>query len=327
LAGIVVLVVAGVAAAPYWAPAVVPRLPWAPLHASAHDEELVARIERLDGLSARVQKLEGQISRPDKTAELAARLDRVEAAGKQMEGTAAEVQKLDRRLSALEAKPATAPVELGDLRQQLDKISTETKTLSGRLDAAEKTMRTQAGADATDTGLLLMLLQIRDAVAAGRPFAAEYDAFAALAHERPDIAAAAAPLAGAAQDGVAGRDVLRQRLDALASEITNAEPAPAAADWQGQAWARMRSLISIRRIAGSGQSAAEAAVAAAQRALAQGELASAIAKLEALTGAPAEATKPWLQMAHARWTVEQALRHTEQLLTARLAAQHKPGQL
>jgi hypothetical protein len=274
--------------------------------------------------------LEGQASRPDKTADLAARLDHLENAGKDDQRQAAsalgEVQKLDQRLAALEAKPAAAPAELGDLNQQFEKIAGAANALSGRLDTIEKTVRAQAGADATDTGLLLVLLQMRDAVAAGRPFTAEYDAFAALSHERNDIAAAAAPLAGVAAQGVAGRDVLRERLDALAGDITNAEPAPAATDWQGQAWARVRSLVTIRRVAGAGQSTAETAVGAAQRALAQGDIGTAIAKLESLTGARADAAKPWLQMAHARLTVEPALRRTEQLLTARLAAQRKSGQ-
>jgi hypothetical protein len=330
LAGILVMVIASVATAPFWVHAIAPLLPWGEPRQQAHDRELTARVERLEGLSARVQKLEGQASRPDKTADLAARLDHLENAGKDDQRQAAsalgEVQKLDQRLAALEAKPAAAPAELGDLNQQFEKIAGAANALSGRLDTIEKTVRAQAGADATDTGLLLVLLQMRDAVAAGRPFTAEYDAFAALSHERNDIAAAAAPLAGVAAQGVAGRDVLRERLDALAGDITNAEPAPAATDWQGQAWARVRSLVTIRRVAGAGQSTAETAVGAAQRALAQGDIGTAIAKLESLTGARADAAKPWLQMAHARLTVEPALRRTEQLLTARLAAQRKSGQ-
>jgi hypothetical protein len=330
LTGILVLVIAGVAAAPFWGPAIVSVLPWGGHRQPGQDRELTARVERLEGLSARVQKLEGAASRPDKTADVAARLDRLENTGKddqrQAASASAEVQKLDQRLAALEAKPATAPAELGDLRQQIEKLAGAANALSGRLDAIEKTVRAQASADATDTGLLLVLLQMRDAVAAGRPFTAEYDAFAALSHERNDIAAAAAPLAGVAAQGVAGREVLRERLDALAGDITSAKPAPATADWPGQAWARLRSLVTIRRVGGAGQSTAEAAVGAAQRALAQGDIAIAIAKLESLTGAPADAAKPWLQMAHARLTVELALRRTEQLLTARLAAQRKSGQ-
>jgi hypothetical protein len=88
----------------------------------------------------------------------------------------------------------------------------------------------------------------------------------------------------------------------------------------------MRSLVTIRRISGAAQNAPESAVGAAQQALAAGDLPAAIAKLKGLTGPSAEAAKPWLQMAEARLDTEQALRRIEQLLTARLAAQHKPSQ-
>ena len=327
LAGILVLlvlVIAAIAAAPFWAPPVVALLPWGPAQQQAQDntqiKELAARIDRVERLA----------SRPDKTTEIAARLDRLEATDKDIQqqttAAAAAVQKLDQHVAALEGKPAIAAAELGDLRQQLDKLNAATTALGIRIDAVQKSAAAQAGADPTDTGLVLMLLQIRDAIDAGRPFTAEYDAFAALANERPKIAAAAAPLAGAAQSGVASREVLRDQLVALAGTITNAKPQSAAADWQGEAWARMRSLVTIRRISGPGQSATESAVSAAQRDLAQGDLAAAIARLEALSGRGAEVAKPWLQMAHARLTTEEALRRTGQLLTAQLGAARKSGQ-
>src|SRR5205823_12477554 len=81
-----------------------------------------------------------------------------------------------------------------------------------------------------------------------RPFAAEYDAFPALARVRPDIAAAAAPLAESAKNGVASRAVLAQRLHALAGSIATAEAPPADPDWGDKAWARLRGLVTIRRI-------------------------------------------------------------------------------
>ena len=327
LAALLVIVIAGVGAAPFWAPAIMVLLPWSKSSAQAQDKELTARVERLEGLAPRIERLQARI---DKLEGSAARLDRAENAGKdaQQRAAAAEaaVQQFDQRLSVIETKPATAPAEIGDLRQQLDRLNATVGALGGRLDVMQKTVAAQAGADPTDAGLLLMLLQIRDAIDAGRPFTAEYDAFAALANDRPKIAAAAAPLADAAQNGVASREVLRDQLAALAGNITNAEPPPAASNWRGEAWARMRSLITIRRIGGAGQSGPEIAVSTAQRDLAQGDLATAIAKLQALTGASAEAAKPWLLMANTRLTVEQSLRRTEQLLTAQLGAAHKPGQ-
>ena len=51
--------------------------------------------------------------------------------------------------------------------------------------------------------MVMGLLQLRNAVQAGRPFAAEYEAFSALARSRPEIAEAATPLAEPAKTGVA----------------------------------------------------------------------------------------------------------------------------
>jgi hypothetical protein len=59
-------------------------------------------------------------------------------------------------------------------------------------------------------------------------------------------------------------------------------------------------------------------VGAAQAALARNDLAGAVAALEPLTGAAAEAARPWLQLARDWLTVEAALGHLQELLTARL---------
>lgn len=345
---VLVLLIAGVAASPFWAPAVAPLLPWSGPQQPEQEKELAARVERLEGLtpridklqaqidrlgglSARVEKLEGNASRPDKSGEFSARLDRIEAALKDQQQrqagtTDAAAQKLDQRLTAVEARLAAPPSESPEAQQQIEKLAATANTLATRLEAIEKAVRVEATADQTDTGLLLILLQMRDAIAAGRPFAAEYDAFAALAHDRPEVAKAAAPLAGAAQSGVAGREVLRDQLHTLAAHIADAKPPPSASDWRGQVWARMRSLVTIRRIGGAGQSAPDNAVNEAQRDLAQGDLAAAVGKLKTLTGAHAEAAKPWIDMAETRLATDRALQRIEQLLTQRLAASHKPGQ-
>jgi hypothetical protein len=165
------------------------------------------------------------------------------------------------------------------------------------------------------------LLQIRDAVQAGRPFAAEYEAFAALARSRPEIAEAAAPLAEPAKTGVASPAVLAKRLHELAGNIAGAGT-PAApvepAGWGDAALARLRGLVTIRRIDGARPEGKDAAVNAAELALAGGDLAAAVSVLDKLTGAPAEAAAPWLRMARQRVAVDAALRRLEALLTAPL---------
>jgi len=140
----------------------------------------------------------------------------------------------------------------------------------------------------------------------------------ALARSRPEIGEAAAPLADAAKTGVASRAVLGKRLHEVAAEITNAEPPPAEPDWGSEALARLRGLVTIRRIGGTGQSGPEAAVSIAEANLAAGDLAGAIAALDKLDGAAAKSAGPWLQLARQRLAVDNVLRHIEGLLAARL---------
>src|SRR5260370_5564337 len=144
--------------------------------------------------------------------------------------------------------------------KQRKKPAAATAAPTRRVAALEKTEQAESAAAPTDAALLLILLRIREAIEVARPFVAEYDAFAALARTHPDIAAAAAPLAEPAKSGVADRAVLAQRLHALAGAIATAEAPPADADWSERAWARLRGLVTIRRVDGAGQSAPEAAV-------------------------------------------------------------------
>ncbi len=300
-AAVVVLVIVD-AAAPVWAPPLLRSLGWETA-AEAPDPALLKRLDRLE--AAQNQE------RQDAAKSVAALQQTVGQA-------AATVQPLDRRLAALEARPATSAGEIADLRQQLAKLSTAVTDLIARVAAAEKAAPAQSAADPTDSALLLTLLRIRAAVGIARPFAAEYDAFVTLAQARPEIAAAAAPLAEPAKTGVASRTVLIARLHALAGAIATAEAPPAGPDWSDRVLARLRGLVTIRRIDGAGQSGPEAAVSAAERALRGGDLAAATAALDRLAGPPAEAARPWLQMARQRLAVEAALHRVEELLTARL---------
>lgn len=305
-----VLVVLLIGTAPFWAPA----LPWGapparPVAAapSAPTAPPPAASSPAAALPA-VQPRSNQQSR------------------EQEEATGAALEQLGRRLAALEARPAAAPAsDIADIRQQIAKLSSAIAELTTRVEAVDREAAGRVQSAATDSALVLSLLQIRDAVAAGRPFVAEYDAFAALSRNHAEIAAAAAPLAGPAKTGVASRDVLAARLHALAGTIA-ATKAPAAAPgaatgWADEALSRLRGLVKIRRIDGDGESAGpEAAVKAAEQMLAGGDLAGAIDKVDRLGGAAAEAADPWLRMAKQRVAVEAAIERTEAALATRLGA-------
>jgi hypothetical protein len=162
-------------------------------------------------------------------------------------------------------------------------------------------------------------LQVREAVDLGRPFGAEYQALLALAADRRELVAAAAPLAGPAESGVASRAVLAERLRQLAPQITTAKTAESPG-WTAQITARLRGLVTIRRVAGGDQSPAEAAVGDAQHDLAAGDLAGAVAALDRLESTHLTVAEPWLKMAKDRLAVEAALRQLQTAVAASLGA-------
>lgn len=311
LAAALLLVVALVVTAPLWAP----LLPWGPVVDNEAERALAARLDRLE--AAQVQTRQ-QLQQPQ------------EQLRQQMQQTAAEtktsLQRLVQRIEAVEAQPQSPAVgDIAELRQQVAKALQNASELAARLDAVEKGVREQIARDTSDAALVMGLLQIRGAVQAGRPFAAEYEAFATLARRHPEIAEAASPLAEAAQTGVASPPVLAKRLRELAGGIAGADPSATPSDrssagWGEAALARLRGLVTIRRIDGAKPGGAEAAIGTAELALAGGDLSAAVAALDKLTGASAEAAAPWLRMARQRLAVDATLRRLEALVTARLGS-------
>jgi hypothetical protein len=363
LLALLIVVLAGVALSPFWAPELAPLLPWGASPAISNEQysalaARVAAIEQrpaapsvnleaiksaLNGLEQRVKQLETAINGritvsasdvdalKSQVGGLAQRIDRLEAAGggdRQLEtamaATKTSLQQLDQRVAEIEAQSAARKTsdaaDMQKIQQELARLGTMTNDLTGRVGTLEHDQQSQK-TDEPRTGavLALLLAQMREAVEQARPFAAEYNAFTTLAHD-PDLAVAARPLAEAARNGVASRAVLAKRLAELAGRIATASEPAAEPDLGQQVLAHLRGLVTIRRIDGSSQTGPEAAVSTAQSALARGDLAGAVAALDALSGANAEAARPWLQIARERLAVEAALDHLQELVTVRLGS-------
>jgi hypothetical protein len=292
------ILIAVIAATPFWAVPVMRALPW--------------------GGTENVQEMAKSATPPAPVPDPA-----IAAVKAQVGQNAAALQQLAQRLASLEARPVPQAPDLGPIEQQLGALAKTTADLKQSVTALDKAAQARPAADPKNTALALVLLQIREAVDLGRPFAAEYQALMTLAGDHLDVAAAAAPLAGSAEDGVVTRAVLAERLRQLAPQIATAAP-PAPPDWTSQIIARLRGLVTIRRIGGAGQSPAEAAAGAAQHDLAAGDLAGAVAALERLDGAAA-AAEPWLRMAKDRLAAEAALRRTQAVLAAALGTAAVPA--
>jgi hypothetical protein len=300
---------------------------------------IVARVERLQSsVDARIAEIEKRLAPPGvdldaiKSADdaLAQRIDALEAATKEDHqeiaatlATRGALHQLERRVDGIDAQSSSRATsetaELQKMQQELARTGTTVADLSRRLPELERQIQSQGTSERKEATQMLLLLQMREAVEQARPFRAEYSAFKAL-DDDPRLTSAAEPLAEAARNGVASRAVLSKRLAELAEQIASATEAPPASDWGARALARIRGLVTIRRIDGASQTGPEAAVSTAQTALARGDLAGAVTALEPLAGASADAARPWVQMARERLSVEHALEQVQQLLTARLGS-------
>jgi hypothetical protein len=333
LAVLLVLVIAAVALSPVWAPAIAPLLPWGakPAPVAAEDAALAARVTALE---ARPAPATVDLD-PIKSAltSQALRIDRLQAAlaaqSQDQAAAAADktvVQQLTQRVAAIEAQAASKSAESGRSEQELARLSTAANDLGGRLSALERRVSAQGSTDRTGTALLLAVLQMREAIGDARPFPAAYDAFKGLASGDAALLAGAAPLAQAARDGVANQAVLRERLDNVGNEIARRASKPAGKlRWWEQALDRIKRLVTIRRIGVAAHAGPEAAVNAAQSALAAGNLAAAVSALGSLNGADAEMAQPWLRLARDRLAAEAALARLQELLAARLGAATRPS--
>ena len=311
-------------------------------HPPATSANIEALKSTVTGLGQRVEQLEktvtGRVATSTADADaiksqlsgLTQRVERLETAnggGRQLESSVAAaksaLQNLDQRVAAVEAQSSRGASDTADLQklgQEIARLGATATGLANRVGALEHEAQSQNIAELhSDAMLALLLVQIREAVAQGRPFPAEYSTFTTLARD-PGLKAAAEPLAGAARSGVASHAVLVKRLAELAAGVATASEPASETDLGHKVLAHLRGLVTIRRIEDSPQTEPEAAVSAAQTALARGDLAAAVAALDTLTGANAEAAGPWLRMAHERLAVEAALDHLQQLLTVRLGS-------
>jgi hypothetical protein len=316
LAAALLLTVALVATAPWWAP----LLPWGPAASDrGHQHELAARLDRVDAAVRRVAATVAALQ-----AQPAASAGDLAALRQQLGTVAGTVAGLGKRVGAVEkAQPAG---DIAGLQRRLGQLSDAVADLAKRQGALADAAQAQAARAAGDAALMLAVAQIRDALAAGRPFAAPYATLARVARGRPDLERPVQPLSEPAKAGVASRAALAAGLRRLAAAVTpgtlgTPTPPPAENSRTGAMLARLRGLVTIRRIDGAALAGGPApAVAEAQRRLAAGDLAGAAAALAALSGAPAEAAAPWLRQVRQRLAAEAALRQVEAAVAAQFGA-------
>jgi uroporphyrinogen-III synthase len=320
IAAIVVLLLAAGGTAPYWAPPLLPLLPWGGATGGNQPAQVASLQARLDAAEVRLSQLEARAKAPaPQPARAPAPQDM------------AALNALAERVTALEQRPTPAgPAVSSD---DIAALKDATQKVSDRVDAAEtqlaKLQSMQSSANIGDVRLLAALANLRAAVTASAPYRDALDAAMVLGDD--NLKRDLEPLAADAGSGLPSMALLDEtfRTETAPAILRAAEPQPPAVAENGglgeRVLAKLKSLVRIRRVgeAPPAEDHAKASVAAAREALGKGDLAGAVDALQALAGPASDAAKPFLDMAERRLAAEKALAAASQDVAQRFAAPQK----
>jgi uroporphyrinogen-III synthase/predicted nucleic acid-binding Zn-ribbon protein len=296
----------------------------------ANPDEIKGLREQLEALAKRIEALPKDAPGADALAALS----------QQMRQAGERMAALERRIGEVaQARPAgegelKAALErqAAEARAALERLAAETRSAGQKLAAeaeqlkkdlaalqarvgaiAEDVRRTGSASNETGT-LILALGQLRRAVQEGAPYRAALDAAKALAKERKEFEPALAMLAARADQGVPTMAQLRQRFDKLSVAVLRAAAsAKPDADLWDRIWARLSTLVTVRRVGEVAGDGVSALLSRAEAALARGDLAEAAKQIEALAGPARAAAQGWLADARARLVSDAALAELERV--------------
>jgi hypothetical protein len=296
--------------------------------------DLTSRVTRLEGsMNALAETAKEGGSVPDaaaldaKIGDLEQRLQgKIDSALAAQQGeSTTDLKDLQKEVEALKAKlGALAEAHLaGDTSDLAPQLTTLDQRIA-KLEAALPELSTaidRSSASAKSGAAAIAFANLRNAVAAGRPYAAELAALRSLIPDPGDLGA----LPSHAETGIPTVPELSASLTKLAQASAAQPPAPAETSILDSMMASAKSAISIRRIGADTTGDEPAAVLArAEAALQQGDLAAAIKEIETLPAPSRDAFAGWLDDARARASANDTLSKLESTVLASLGGGSSP---
>jgi hypothetical protein len=237
----------------------------------------------------------------------------------QQAASTTDLKDVQKELEALKAKlGALAEAHLaGDTSDLAPQLTTLDQRIA-KLEAALPELSTaidRSAASAKSGAAAIAFANLRNAVAPGRPYAAELAALKSLIPDPGDLGAL--PLH--ADTGIPTTAALAGTLTKLAETSAAPPPAPAETSILDSMVASAKSAVSIRRIGADTTGDEPAAVLArAEAALSQGDLAASIKEVESLPAPARDAFAGWLDDAKARASANDSLSKLESTVLASL---------
>lgn len=293
------------------------------------DPELIGRIEALEQLN---DQLRGDLDRLAASAGAAAAGGApAPALAGRLEAVSDEVASLKNQIEAIrrDSSQVVAPERLAALFDRIEENAAELRAMQGKLSGLvelpkrveELSLTIEAASGQTRrSAFVLASGQLEAALDSGQPYASELGAVRRLAADDPELPVLLARLEQHSDEGIPTMAELRVRFDDTALAVAQAAQSNVDGGWIDRAWARLRSLVTVRPVGGdvAGDSP-EAHLARAEARLDEGDLASAVGELEALEGAAAETAAPWLAGARARVAADEAIERLRARALARIA--------
>ncbi|NIA71048.1 hypothetical protein HBA54_20825 [Pelagibius litoralis] len=315
---------------------------WLPLIDPQSGQQNQAVTDALAGLDGRLADLQASLP-PDNSAAvqtLNERLATLEAAVSQgagqdpetraaIESLSASLARMTDRLQSIEDGQASigAPTEalnnrLSSEAARLDELLTAQSELGARLDAAENelagaTASREAAPGSEETLMLLAMLQLRDAIRGTGPYDEPLRMLQNLAADDPALAETIAPLERRAPAGLPGLADLQAAFPDVARRIAAIELGEEGEGWSAGVLRRLSEAVNLRPVGLVEGDQPTAVAARAEVKLNDGDLAGALAELDGLTGAAAEAAADWRSHAEARIAADQAVSRLGALVSER----------
>jgi len=272
-----------------------------------------ALMQRIDRLTAAIGQTEQRLAAIEKKplpqpADLSGVNQRTAA----IEDTLKELRSAlgDLRRAAEQAPPAATPAAV-------DKLSSQIGGLEQRITALAAPRVAAAASSAADD--LIAMNALAAAVQSGRPFAKELEIARTRLGERAEPLAKIEPFAA---KGLPTASALAASFSALAPELLRAPEADG--DFLSRLLANASRLVEVRQVGEPQGSSVSAIVARAETKLARGELAAAIAEVEALPEPAKAKAAEWLAAARQRRGVDDLLKSFVDASLATNAERAKP---
>ena len=315
--------------------------------ASTREISRLARV--LGGLEQKLASLSDRVKSTGGSKSIDTAVTRIDAAEKALGKLSQELQSVARKAAATaaatgdpkaiarlvtqtEVLQTALAAQAAGLRAATAKLAKSTDAsflaLRARVKRLESRTRALAENASRTSSLVLALGQLRQAASGGEPFRAALESAAGLARGKEDIKAALQRLDSYANRGVPSLRTLRERFDPLTARMIRAAAVEESGDWLDRMWARINSLVVVRRTGRQVTGATlPALIARTEIALRDGKLADAVDLVGQMPQVVQKAAASWLKDARARLVVNTALDELARLAVRLVAGRDRqtPG--